>query len=115
MGHLSLQEGHTLMANQNNSNNNQDNNNDNNNNFFNNNPLLAFGLFAIIIIMIFKAFIGDGEGLGNMMNPEHKVTQTKSVKYSEIKAEIEKGGITSVKLTPTNIEAIADNNGKKIR
>jgi len=100
------------MANQNN--NNQDNNN-NNNNFFNNNPLLAFALFSIVIIMIFKAFIGDGEGLGNMMNPGNKVTQTKSVKYSEIKAEIEKGDITSVKLTPTTIEAISDRNGKKIR
>ncbi|MBA1420855.1 MAG: ATP-dependent metallopeptidase FtsH/Yme1/Tma family protein [Epsilonproteobacteria bacterium] len=98
------------MANQ--DNNNQDNNN---NNFFNNNPLLAFAIFSIVIIMIFKAFIGDGEGLGNMMNPGSKVTQTKSVKYSDIKAQIEKGDITSVKLTPTTIEAISDSNGKKIR
>jgi len=41
--------------------------------------------------------------------------QTKSVKYSEIKKEIEKGTIKSVKLTPTTIEAIADENGRKIR
>jgi len=93
-------------------NNNQDNNN---NNFFNNNPLLAFALFSIVIIMIFKSFIGDGEGLGNMMNPDSKVTQTKSVKYSDIKAEIEKGGITSVKLTPTTIEAISETDGRKTR
>lgn len=97
------------MANQNN------NNQDNNNNFFNNNPLLTFGLFSIIIIMIFKAFIGDGEGLNDMMNTKSKVTQTKSVKYSEIKKKIENGDITSVKLTPTNIEAIANDNGKTIR
>ena len=94
-------------------NNNQDNNN--NNNFFNNNPLLAFAIFSIVIIMIFKSFVGDGEGLGNMMNSGSKVTQTKSVKYSEIKAEIEKGSITSVKLTPTTIEAISDNNGQIVR
>ena len=96
-------------------NNNQNNNDNNNNNFFNNNPLLAFAIFSIVIILIFKAFIGEGEGLNNMMNPNSAVTQTKSVKYSEIKAQIEKGGITSVKLTPTTIEAISDKNGKKIR
>ncbi|PHS41767.1 MAG: cell division protein FtsH [Sulfurovum sp.] len=94
-------------------NNNQDNNN--NNNFFNNNPLLAFALFSIVIILIFKSFVGDGEGLGNMMDSDNKVTQTKSVKYSEIKAEIEKGSITSVKLTPTTIEAISDSDGRKVR
>ena len=99
------------MANQ--DNNNQDNNN--NNNFFNNNPLLAFAIFSIVIIMVFKAFIGEGGGLNNMMNPNSTVTQTKSVKYSEIKAQIEKGSITSVKLTPTTIEAISASNGKKIR
>jgi len=98
------------MANQNN--NNQDNNN---NNFFNNNPLLAFAIFSIVIIMIFKAFIGEGEGLGNMMNPNTQVTHTKAVKYSEIKKEIEKGNITSVKLTPTVIVAFSEENGRKIR
>ncbi|SFV69449.1 Cell division protein FtsH [hydrothermal vent metagenome] len=94
---------------------NKDNNQNNNNNFFNNNPLLAFALFSIIIIMIFKSFIGEGNGLGNMMNMNQNVSQTKSVKYSEIKSQIEKGDISSVKLTPTTIEAISDYNGKKIR
>ena len=97
------------MANQNN---NQDNNN---NNFFNKNPLLAFAIFSIVIIMIFKSFVGDGDGLGNMLDSGNGVTQTKTVKYSEIKAEIQKGTITSVKLTPTTIEAIADANGRKTR
>ena len=98
------------MANQNN--NNQDNNN---NNFFNKNPLLAFAIFSIVIITIFKSFVGDSEGLGNMLNNGNNVTQTKTVKYSEIKAEIQKGTISSVKLTPTTIEAIADSNGRKTR
>jgi len=93
-------------------NNNQDNNN--NNNFFNNNPLLAFAIFSIVIIMIFKSFVGDSGGLGNMLD-SNNVTQTKSVKYSEIKSEIAKGTITSVKLTPTTIEAIADLDGRKTR
>ncbi len=98
------------MANQNN---NQDNNN--NNNFFNNNPLLAFALFSIVIIMIFKSFVGDSGGLGNMLDSSNNVTQTKTVKYSEIKSEIAKGTITSVKLTPTTVEAIADIDGRKTR
>ncbi len=93
-------------------NNNQDNKN---NNFFNNNPLLAFAIFSIVIIMIFKSFVGDGEGLGNMLDGGSSVTQTKTVKYSEIKSEIAKGTITSVKLTPTTIEAIADSDGRKTR
>jgi len=94
--------------------NNQDDNN--NNNFFNNNPLLAFAIFAIVIIFLFKAFIGEGtQSMGDMLNSGSKVSQTKSVKYSEIKAEIEKGTIKSVKLTPTTIEAIADDNGRKTR
>ncbi len=50
------------MANQDNKN--QDNNNNNNNNFFNDNPLLAFAIFSIVIIMIFKSFVGEGESLG---------------------------------------------------
>ncbi len=98
------------MANQNN---NQDNNN--NNNFFNKNPLLAFAIFSIVIIMVFKSFVGDSDGLGNMLDSRNGVTQTKTVKYSEIKAEIQKGTITSVKLTPTTIEAIADDSGRKTR
>jgi cell division protease FtsH len=93
----------------------QDNNQDNNNNFFNNNPLLAFAIFSIVIIMIFKSFVGDGDGLGNMLDNNNHVTQTKSVKYSEIKSEIVKGNITSVKLTPNTIEAIADVDGRKTR
>ncbi len=96
--------------------NNNQNNDDNNNNFFNNNPLLAFAIFAIVIIFVFKTFVGDGnQSMGDMLNAGSKVTQTKSVKYSEIKEEIEKGNIKSVKLTPATIEAIGDDNGRTIR
>ena len=96
------------MANQNN------NNNDNNNNFFNNNPLLAFAIFSMVIILIFKSFVGEGDSLSSLMNTQ-KVSQTKQVKYSEIKKKIAEGNIKSVKLTPSSIEAIAENEGRKIR
>ncbi len=95
---------------------NQNNNpkNDNNNNFFNNNPLLAFAIFSIVIIMIFKSFVGEGESLGSVLNTNN-VSQTKQVKYSEIKKEIEKGTVTSVKLTPSTVEAIAQTQSGKVR
>ena len=94
---------------------NPNNQNNNNNNFFNNNPLLAFALFSIIIIMLFKSFVGEGEGLETMMGNTNNVAQTKQVKYSQIKAEIAKGGVESVKLTPTTIEAIANTGSHKVR
>jgi len=101
------------MANQNNQNRNQPDNN--NNNFFNDNPLLAFAIFSIVIILIFKSFVGDGNGgLGSMMNTQH-VAQTKQVKYSQIKKKIEEGSVKSVKLTPSSVEAILDEGGRKIR
>jgi len=100
------------MANQDNNNQNNDNNN---NNFFQDNPLLAFALFSIIIILIFKSFVGEGD-MDNMMSANSGVTKTKHIKYSQMKEEINKGTIKTVKLTPTTIEAIADaGDGVKIR
>ncbi len=99
------------MANQNNNNNDNQNNN---NNFFNDNPLLAFAIFSIVIILIFKSFVGEGEGIGSMMNAQ-KVSQTKQVKYSEIKKKIEEGSVKSVKLTPSMVEAVIEDNGRKVR
>jgi len=96
----------------NNNPNNQDNN-QNNNNFFNNNPLLAFALFSIVVILIFKSFVGEGDGLGNMVN--NQASATKQVAYSDLKSLIKEGKITSVKLTPTAIEAIGSDNGRKMR
>jgi len=99
------------MAN-NQNNNNQDNNNKN---FFNDNPLLAFAIFSIVIILIFKSFVGDSGGsLSTMMNNQN-ISLTKQVKYSEVKEKIKQGVVKSVKLTPTSIEAIAEENGRKIR
>lgn len=83
--------------------NNQNNNNDNNN-FFNNNPILAFMLFSIVTIVIFKVIVGDG-GMSNMSG-NNQMTVTKHVKYSDIKAKIKAGEISSVKITPSRLEAV---------
>ena len=99
----------------NNQNNQNQNNNNNNNNFFNDNPLLAFAIFSIVIILIFKSFVGDGGGsLSTMMNTQN-VSLTKQVKYSDIKAKIKEGTVKSVKLTPSSVEAISEEEGRKIR
>ncbi len=92
-----------------------DNNENNNNNFFNNNPLLAFALFSIVIILIFKAMVGDGDSLGDMVNDNNRASQTKQVTYSDVKTLIRDGKISTVKLTPSTIEAISNDDGKKMR
>ncbi len=97
---------------------NKDNNNqgNNNNNFFNDNPLLSFIIFSVIIIMVFKSFVGDGEGLNSLNNDQStKVSQSKKLKYSELKDQLRTGSIQSVTITPTTLEAIATENGRTIR
>jgi len=88
----------------NNQNNNQNNDN-NNNNFFNNNPMLAFGIFALVIIILFKSFTSD-DGLNGIMG-DQRVAKTEKVKYSEIKQYIKDNKVESVKITSTTIEAVA--------
>ncbi len=85
--------------------NNQPNNDNNNKNFFNDNPLLAFAIFSIVIIMVFKVFIGQQGGVDTMINQGNK-TYTKSVGYSQIKELIKTDKIASLKITPSVIEAI---------
>jgi len=111
MGNTRLSKGNNLMSKQDN---NQDNNN---NNFFNDNPLLSFILFAVVIILVFKSFVGDGESIESIMNNgnSQKVKHSKKLKYSELKDQLKSGNIQSVTITPTTLEAIANENGQKIR
>ncbi len=89
-------------------------NDNNNNNFFNDNPLLAFAIFSIVVILIFKAFIGENQTMGTMLNPQG-VALTKQVKYSDIKKAIKEGNVKLVKITPATIEALSDEGGRQIR
>jgi len=71
--------------------NNQNKNDNNNNNFFNDNPLLAFAIFSIVIILVFKSFVGENGSLSEMMmQNKSNIIMTKRVKYSELKQEIKK-------------------------
>jgi cell division protease FtsH len=89
----------------NNQNNNQNNDNNNNNNFFNDNPMLAFGIFALAMIILFKSF-GSEDGIANMMGNQ-QISKTEHVKYSDIKKYIKSNQVESVKITSSNVEAIA--------
>ena len=91
------------------------NNNNDDENFFTKNPLLAFGIFSIVIIMIFKSFTNDNNTIDNFMEKSNQNRITKSVKYSEIKELIGKDTVTSVKLTQSTIEAISKENGRTVR
>ena len=84
-----------------------------NSNFFNDNPLLAFALFSIVIILIFKSFVGESDGINTMFNKQN--AQLQRVSYSEVKKLIKEGKINSVKLTPRTVEALSDNNGINAR
>ncbi|KIM03824.1 MAG: cell division protein FtsH [Sulfurovum sp. FS06-10] len=89
----------------NNKNNNPKNDkNDKNNNFFNDNPFLAFGIFALVIIIVFKSFTSD-ESLTNIMG-DQKIAKIEKVKYSDIKQFIKEDKVQSVKITSSTIEAI---------
>ncbi|CAA6802297.1 MAG: Cell division protein FtsH (EC [uncultured Sulfurovum sp.] len=95
------------MTNQNNNN----QNNENNGNFFNDNPMLAFGIFILVMIILFKSFMGDGSVTGIMGNPA--ITKVEQVKYSDIRNLVEKQEVQSVKITSTTIEAISKEGTKK--
>ena len=83
-------------------NNNQ--NSEQNNNFFNENPMLAFGIFILIMVILFKTFMGDSELTGMMGDP--RIKRVEQVKYSDIKKLIKEKEVKSVKITSTMIEAI---------
>jgi len=84
-----------------------------NSNFFNDNPLLAFALFSIVIILIFKSFVGESDGLDTMFAKQNSHIQR--VSYSEVKSLIKEGKINHVKLTPRTIEATSSTDGIKTR
>jgi len=88
--------------------------NNKNNNFFNDNPLLAFAIFSVVIILIFKVIIGDQGGMSAMLE-QNNATYTKSISYSQMKTLIKEDKIKKLKITPSVIEAIGEDAGKKIR
>jgi cell division protease FtsH len=80
------------------------NNDDKNNNFFNKNPLITFAIFSVVIILVFKALVGEGTGLDNTGTANRK---TKQVSYSELKTLVESKSVSKVSIGQTYIKAEA--------
>jgi cell division protease FtsH len=80
---------------------NQDQNN-NNNNFFNQNPLITFAVFSVVIILIFKMLVGEGNG--NLVSSQARV---KNVSYSELKGLVATKSISKVNIGQTYIKAVS--------
>lgn len=85
----------------NNQNNNQ--NNGNNNGFFNKNPIFIFAIFAIVIVLAFRSFSGDGLGGSFGLNSN---TQSKMVAYSEFKDMLKNKQLNEVAISETTIKGI---------
>ncbi|MDP1784336.1 MAG: ATP-dependent metallopeptidase FtsH/Yme1/Tma family protein, partial [Sulfuricurvum sp.] len=85
---------------------------DKNGNFFNKNPLITFAIFSVVVIMLFKAFIGDESDLAGKLSGQ-SVTRTQEVSYAELKGLINNKQVQKVAIGQTFIRAIgSDSNGK---
>ncbi len=91
---------------------NNNRNNNQNNNFFNKNPLITFAIFAIIVIVVFKAFVGNESAssiIGSSMNNNH--IQKKSISYSRLKQLIKSKEVKKVEIGQSFIKAKGVSNG----
>ncbi len=88
----------------NNQNNNQ--NNGDNNGFFNKNPIFIFAIFAIVIVLAFRSFSGDGLGgtFGLGSN-----AQSKMIAYSEFKDMLKNKQLNEVAISETTIKGVGNN------
>ena len=78
-------------------------NNNNDNNFFNKNPLITFAIFSVVIILLFKVVIGEGNGVEGELPVSS--ARTKQVSYSELKSLVASKSVTRVDIGQTYIKA----------
>lgn len=90
---------------------NEPNNQGNNNNFFNKNPLITFALFSVVIILVFKMFVGESASGFSGMNGQ--VSKHREVSYSELKSLIKTGQIERVAIGQSYIKAISNEAGMR--
>ncbi len=86
---------------------------ENDNNFFNKNPLLTFAIFSIVVIMVFKALVGDQGNIDSRMGASTANVTNKEVSYAELKKLIENGEVNKVAIGQTYIRALSDLDGIK--
>jgi ATP-dependent metallopeptidase hflB len=85
----------------NNQNNNQ--NNGDNNGFFNKNPIFIFAIFAVVIVLAFRSFSGDG--LGGSFGVGNNA-QSKMIAYSEFKDMLKNKQLNEVAISETTIKGV---------
>jgi cell division protease FtsH len=94
-------------------NNPQNNENDpKNDNFFNKNPLITFAIFSIVIIMLFKALIGEGGTMDGQFGSQ--ATRSQEVSYAELKQLIENKQVDKVAIGQSFIRAQGMEEGRKV-
>jgi len=84
-----------------------------NDNFFNKNPLITFAIFSIVVIMLFKVFIGNESDLTGKMNGQG-ATRTQEVSYAELKKLIETKQVEKVAIGQTYIRALSAEGAGKV-
>ena len=80
---------------------NKKNNKNNQNNFFNQNPLITFAIFSVVVILLFKALVGENGGMDN----QGSVKRTQQVSYSELKELVAQKALSRVEIGQTFIRA----------
>src|SRR3989339_434061 len=81
--------------------------NNNDNNFFNKNPLITFAIFSVVIILLFKALIGENAGSEVAATGSKKAKQ---ISYSELKSLITEKGVKKVEIGQSYIKAFGVDN-----
>ncbi|MDP2893101.1 MAG: ATP-dependent zinc metalloprotease FtsH [Sulfurimonas sp.] len=81
--------------------------NNNDNNFFNKNPLITFAIFSVVIILLFKALIGENSGSEVAATGSKKAKQ---ISYSELKSLITEKGVKKVEIGQSYIKAFGVDN-----
>lgn len=84
----------------------QQNPNNKNDNFFNKNPLITFAVFSVVVILLFKAFVGDDGQLSSKVSGS-SVTRTQEVSYAELKKLIVNKQVEKVAIGQTYIRALS--------
>lgn len=86
---------------------------DKNGNFFNKNPLITFVIFSIVVIVLFKAVIGDENELAGKINGQN-VTRTQEISYADLKKLIQNKEVEKVSIGQTYIRAIGNTTNGKV-
>lgn len=99
MGDISIEKGKNINMQK--KPNKQNNNNNNPNNFFNQNPLITFAIFSVVVILLFKALVGENSN----MDSQGVAKRTQKVSYSEFKELVSQKAINKVEIGQTFIRA----------